>query len=155
RADAQTQRANKERERAMALERWRQTAYYRQDVLAFRDYHDNHLAQAEDMLDQYDPAIHPQPPEEPDLRNWEWRYLKRLCHSEISSFSVRTPGSGEPPQWAALSHDGARVAVYDGKGFLHLRDTATGKEEFTFRVRGDIFINQLAFSPDGKRLCLS
>src|SRR5262249_52950209 len=67
--------ADKEAERRRALERWRQTAYYLQVRIAFSEYGANHVARAEEILGAC----------ERDLRNWEWHYLKRLCHCELAT----------------------------------------------------------------------
>ncbi|HEX5271817.1 MAG TPA: serine/threonine-protein kinase, partial [Gemmataceae bacterium] len=47
----------------------------------------------------------------PDLRGWEWRYLYRLCHSEILTINTFAGGSLGTVLSAAYSADGARVVV--------------------------------------------
>jgi WD40 repeat protein/serine/threonine protein kinase len=143
RAQAEKERADKEAERVQALqrekkalERWRQTAYYFQIALILREYQANNVARADEILDQC----------EPDLRRWEWYYLKRLCHSELS----RTQLAG-PDIWrqVAISPDGQRVAWRGGPVLLY--DTTTGKELYRFTPKGRSGWG-LAFSPDGKWL---
>jgi WD40 repeat protein/serine/threonine protein kinase len=100
RGDEQTKRAEAEKERAEANQRWRQTTCFEQIGLARHEYLANNLARANEMLDS------DRCPE--DLRRWEWRYLKRLCHSELSVTRLEAP---ESYQFITLSPDGTRVAV--------------------------------------------
>jgi WD40 repeat protein/serine/threonine protein kinase len=138
--EAESQRANKEAERAQALERWRHTAYYLQIALATDAYRANNVARANEVLDLC----------EPDLHHWEWHYLKRLCNSELSRVAVGRP-EGLLLRLRALSQDGQRVAIVGAKSDLHVYDTVTGEETLTFSIR-DQHIDEVVFSPDSKRL---
>src|SRR5262249_22359149 len=79
------------------LARQKSTAYARSLALAFAEWEANQVERAEAILDgQCDP----------DLRHWEWHYLKRLCHPEL-----RTLENDAPVRWLAYSPDGKHLAV--------------------------------------------
>jgi WD40 repeat protein/serine/threonine protein kinase len=137
---AEKERAEAATERANALEKWRQTAYYLKTALAFNEYRANNLARAGQLLDEC--------PE--DLKNWEWHYLKRLCHSELSSVLL---GTGFVIRSAPLTPDGSRVAIRTGD-VLYVYDTATGQEVLHLAVKGHSNFADLAISPDGKKFAL-
>jgi WD40 repeat protein/serine/threonine protein kinase len=147
RANAERQRADMEGERAEALrqqaetqEHWQQTAHYLQNALSLHEYRGNNLTRADEILDSC----------EPSLRRWEWYYLKRLYHSELSSVSVGSRGKG---YWQPLvSPDATRVAFLELRNRVHVCDVATGKEVVNFVIKGASVEGRLAFSPDGKRL---
>jgi WD40 repeat protein len=142
RADEEARRANAESERAGALERekkalgkWRQTADHLKTALAFNEYRANKVTRAEQALDEC----------EADLHNWEWHYLKRLCHSELSN--VPLPRN---LLRAAFSPDASRLAGMDGS-VVRVYDRATGKEVQVL-MGPPRPIKGVAFSPDGKQL---
>jgi WD40 repeat protein len=138
RADAATEQARAEKQRADALEKWRQTAHYLRIGLAFNEYQANKVTRADQALDEC----------ETDLRNWEWRYLKRLCHSESNSVPLGASGVRQ----AALSPDGSRIAIgRPERGEVRIYDSATGKE-LVHCALGQFFRNNPAFSSDGKQL---
>jgi WD40 repeat protein/serine/threonine protein kinase len=111
RATEQEKRANAEKIKADALERWRQTAYYFQAALSLGEYQANNVARANEMLDKC----------EPELRRWEWHYLKHLCHSELSRVSVATPDQRGP---MILSADGTRAAFFNPRESVVLPEGA-------------------------------
>jgi WD40 repeat protein len=158
RADAEQGRADKETERAkalegekqalqrekqalqrekQALEGWRQTAHYRTLSLALSEYRANNVARAIKMIDESEEA----------LRHWEWNYLNRLCHSELSQTSLGAPGYYRA---MSLSPDGKRAAILGGPVLLFY-DTATGKEMHRIAPKGHVPTG-MAFSPDGNWL---
>jgi serine/threonine protein kinase len=59
-----------------ALESRRQAAYYRQVNVAFNEWQAARVGRADQLLDECPK----------DLRGWEWRYLKRLCHEDSVMF---------------------------------------------------------------------
>jgi WD40 repeat protein len=81
-----------------------------------------------------------------DLRGFEWHYLWRLAHSELSTFR----GHGAGVHCVAFSPDGQRIASGDDGGVLKVWEALTGSECFSIREKGPI--SALAFSPDGKIL---
>jgi WD40 repeat protein/serine/threonine protein kinase len=140
RANAEKERGDKERERAETNERWRQTAYYLQIAMAFDAYRANKVARAKEILAQC----------QPDMHHWEWQYLNRLCNSELSRVEAGQPDALTLRR-RALSQDGGRLAIVDGKNILHVYDTATSEEKVTFPIHAQL-IDEVVFSPDSKRL---
>ena len=116
--------------------------------LAYREYLDDNVALADELLDGCPK----------DLREWEWEYARRLGHSELKTFSGSS--SGQDVWSVAFSPDGALLACGSGPwsfvgdrptGELVVRSVQTGKE--VFAVRGLIgAVQALAFSPDGRQL---
>jgi WD40 repeat protein/serine/threonine protein kinase len=97
----------------------------------------------------------------PELRGWEWYYLRGLCHKEARSLPA------EPDlrrYWAAFSPDGRRLAVACSRGrgmryqgVIELWDLVTWRRVCTFsghrdRTYGHGIATSVAFSPDGRWL---
>ena len=61
--------------------------YYNRVTFAEREMNDNNPYHAEQLLDEC-PT---------DRRNWEWHYLKRLCHTERLSFPRAMGSAGRSP----------------------------------------------------------
>src|SRR5262249_50915581 len=59
-----------------------------------------------------------------EMRQWEWRYLKRLCHQDLLTLR----GHEEGVSGVAFSPDGTRLASADLYGAVKMWDAATGKE---------------------------
>jgi WD40 repeat protein len=82
--------------------------------LAHQKWRGGDVARAEELLDSC-PAR---------LRDWEWRYLKRLCHLErltLGDNSVLLLGAG-------FTADGRAIFSADATGVFKLRDAKTGDE---------------------------
>jgi eukaryotic-like serine/threonine-protein kinase len=116
--------------------------------LAYREYLDDNVALADQLLDGC-PV---------DLREWEFQYAHRLGHSEFETFGGSSRGQDV---WSvAFSPDGSLLAcgsgpwsyVGDGQlGELVVRSVHTGAEVFALRgLTGAV--QTVAFSPDGHRL---
>jgi WD40 repeat protein/tRNA A-37 threonylcarbamoyl transferase component Bud32 len=87
------------------------------------------------------------PPDQPDLRGFEWHYLWRLCHGNLATLSGH---SGEV-SCVAYSPDGTRLATGGKDQTLKIWDAATGKVLHTLKGHtSEVF--RLAFSPDGRRV---
>ncbi len=116
--------------------------------LAYREYLDDNVALADDLLDGC--------PE--DLRAWEWSYARRLGHAELKSW--RAASNGLDVWCVAFAPDGARVAAGTGPwggvgedltGELVVRDVHDGREAFAMRgLEGAV--QAVAYSPDGRTL---
>jgi WD40 repeat protein len=93
-AEAETERARAE----TAL-------YFNRVTLAQRELSANEMTSALDLLEQCRPA-----PGRPDLRGWEWYYLRRLCQADLLSGMTHT-------QWvldAAYAADGQTLFTAAG-----------------------------------------
>jgi WD40 repeat protein len=109
-------------------------SYYRAIDLAHREWRDNELARAEQLLQDCPVA----------LRGWEWHYVRRLCHGEL--LTLRGGGGS-----VAFSPDGGRLASGCQDGTVKVWDTQTAKEVLT--LKGDRgWVRSVAFSSDGLRL---
>jgi serine/threonine protein kinase len=86
-------------------------------------------------------AHEPQADSDPDLRGFEWYYLKRLCHSDLRTFQGHTDGV-----WGvAFSPDGRRLAFASPDQSVKIWDTATGQECLTLKGHTR-FVWAVAFS---------
>jgi WD40 repeat protein/serine/threonine protein kinase len=85
---------------------------------------------------------------ETDLRNFEWHYFNRLCHSDLLTLK-----HSEMVYSVAYSRDGKRLATVsaDRKAQVKVWDGQTGKELLSFKA-GEGLIFSVAIRPDGKRL---
>src|SRR5205085_5264543 len=118
-ADTQRRRAEEQSRLAdQALDRERQSAYFQRIALADREWSANNLSRALQLLDQCPP----------DLRGWEWHYLKRLR------------GKSLPPLrhdaavlCAAISPDGEQIVSSGQDGVITSWDARTGQELCHFR----------------------
>jgi WD40 repeat protein/tRNA A-37 threonylcarbamoyl transferase component Bud32 len=119
-----------------ALERERLTSYVHRISLAHREWLASNVGRAEQILGEC-PA---------DLRNWEWHYLRRLCHAEQLAFR----GHAGEVTAVAFSPDGSHVASTSWKE-AKVWDAANGKEILTLPGQAG-WGTGVAFSRDGKRL---
>ncbi len=128
-------------------ERERRTAYSATlaQALAVRENHD--FGQARRLLDGIDP----------ELRGFDWRLLKALCHGDEKLAHRLGAGPGAVPQCFTLTPDGEHLAIVSADGRLHLRDlrgvevTAPRALPTTSNQASDACYG-LVFSPDGQRL---
>jgi len=114
----------------------RMKAYLNLIAMATQEWKDRDLGRASELLDQC----------LPELRHWEWHYLKRQCRDKLIAF----PDACTP---VAFSPDGQLLAcgsVGDAT-LVTVWNTATGNRLLTFKGHRTR-LNSLAFSPDGKRL---
>jgi WD40 repeat protein/serine/threonine protein kinase len=123
----------------------RRRDYINRVNLAHGEVLDDNIAQAEDLLEGC-PA---------DLRNWEWDYVRRLCHMERLTYR----GHFENVRCLAISPDGKWVASGSGipwdwslesdRGEVRVWDVDTGQERHVFDgLPGTV--QTVAISPDGK-----
>src|SRR5262249_25540856 len=130
-ADTARMQAAKEKERAERL------LYASQIALAQREWQDNEVAHARDLLDIC----------RPDLRGWEHAYLRRLFDSTQQTLI----GHSASVTSVAFSPDGQRIASGSHDNTLKVWDAQTRKETFTIEGHTGA-VSSVAFSPDGKRI---
>jgi WD40 repeat protein/serine/threonine protein kinase len=89
-----------------------------------------------------------------DLREFEWHYWNRLCHTEL--FTTGTANTYV--YYMALSPEGKRFASMEnretsqGASTIRIREAATGKELLAINVTGWGLIGEHSWSPDGSRI---
>jgi WD40 repeat protein len=120
-----------------ALAREQQTLYLHRITLAHREWGDNHVGRALELVNACPP----------DLRHWEWHYLNRLCHSDFLTFR----GHASSVLGVAFSPDDKRLASASGDQTVKVWDAQTGQEELSLKGHTGA-VQGVCFSPDGKRL---
>jgi WD40 repeat protein len=145
RQEAERQKAEAERAQARA----ETNLYFNRIALAHREWLDNHVSRARELLDECPP----------ELRRWEWNYLNRLCHSE--QLILRGPTFS--PESVAFGPDGKLLALAGGKEVMEGKkltkpreikvcDATSGKELVTLRHATENMVHSMAFSADGDLL---
>ncbi|HUE73801.1 MAG TPA: protein kinase [Pirellulaceae bacterium] len=134
-------RANQElteslgRER-QSLAREREEANFHRITLADRELSSDNLARTLKLLEAC--------PE--DLRQWEWRYLMRLCRVEPLVIQDNTEFNA-----VAFSPDGERLASAGGDGMVKIWNSKTGDLLQTFRAHSGSVVC-VVFHPHGNHL---
>jgi eukaryotic-like serine/threonine-protein kinase len=119
-----------------ALESARRSLYGTRIANAQHEWSAGYLSKADSLLADCDE----------DLRQWEWRYLKRLCNSHVRT--IRN-ASGKILA-AAFSPDGKRIAA-GGVGGVSMWDGASDKLIWESQPRDDD-VRRVLFSLDGSRI---
>ena len=109
--------------------------YARTTALAYRQWRANNSYLAEALLNQTDP----------NLRGWEWDYVRKLSNSETKTLI----GLGSPARQVVMLADGVHVAAMEkpnfGRGSIQIWNFQTGELSIQHPQR-----NGLAFSTDGR-----
>ncbi|MES2466491.1 MAG: protein kinase [Verrucomicrobiota bacterium] len=114
----QTARNNEAKQRQIAeaaLAEAGRANYFRNITGAQRDWEANHVSRAEQLLDECPTA----------LRGWEWRYLKRLCNSDLLTLR-----HSDPLKCVAFSRDGQYLGAGGADGSILVWSPMTGEELF-------------------------
>src|SRR5262249_34440874 len=99
----------------------RSTLYASQMNLAQHAWDRGRLSRVLDLLGQQRPKEGAS-----DLRNFEWHYLDRLCHSEDLTLEVNCASALPADRLVAFSPDGKRLAV---ASFVKLKEKRTFGEK--------------------------
>jgi WD40 repeat protein len=124
-------------ELTQALLRVQQTLYFHRISLAHHEWLANNVVRTEELLDACPP----------ELRQWEWRYLKRLGQSGFTTFR----GHDREVTNVAFDAQGKRLASASWDGTVKVWDPDRGREVYTLRGHAGP-IESVAFSPDCQRL---
>jgi eukaryotic-like serine/threonine-protein kinase len=141
-AEVERQRGIAEGQRGIAegaLARERTFLYQNRVIFAERALNDNTPDRAEELLDECPPA----------LRNWEWNYLKRQCHTDL----LTIPTHQGFCRSIAISSDGRLLVTSSTQlGSVMLWRADSG--ELVRTLSGHITDEGVwcAFSPDGTRI---
>jgi len=129
------------KQRDAEMERADRISYLHSIFLADQALKDNNVSLAEQRLQEC----------KPELRNWEWRYLKAQCRPELFAF----PGSG-----SAFSPDGSRIAVWgahslgEGDGCVRVYELGRGEQVCTIKGPPPPAWPGPLVSPDGSRIAI-
>jgi eukaryotic-like serine/threonine-protein kinase len=121
---------------ADTLKHERVDGYFHRIALAHRELSRDNLGRTREQLDAC-PM---------ELRQWEWRYLQRLCRAESLVIRVRAVVNG-----VTFSPRGDLIASAGGDGTVTIWNSKTGKLVQSFPTGADS-VYCVAFHPDGKHL---
>jgi WD40 repeat protein/serine/threonine protein kinase/Flp pilus assembly protein TadD len=145
RAKAQEQQSEADRQRRRFENLEASTRYLRNISQAEQAWQEAHIGQTLRLLELW----RPKRADEPDLRGWEWYYLRGLCHKDF-----RTPQASEAGSFCCVTFhpDSRRVAVGDwNKHKIYVWDVVDGRMLHTLKGHTDR-VGGVAFSPDGSLL---
>jgi WD40 repeat protein/tRNA A-37 threonylcarbamoyl transferase component Bud32 len=117
-------------------EKFERFEYGRSMQVAYQEWRENKVGATLALLDR----------SRPDFRGWEWRYLHRLCHSNLLTHQ----GVIRSFPCVPFSPDGSRIVTSWGQ-WANVWDARTGEELLTLKGHaGDVYL--ASFSPDGSRI---
>ncbi|MFL5245853.1 MAG: WD40 repeat domain-containing serine/threonine protein kinase, partial [Gemmataceae bacterium] len=115
--------------------------YFHRIGLAERDWESNNIARTRELLQDCD---------QEEQRRWEWRYLQRLCHTELLVLSGHT----KVLRSVAITPDGRYLASSGTDKEIKLWNAVTGKELLSLprlpTEEEDIW--SVTYSPNGNLL---
>jgi tRNA A-37 threonylcarbamoyl transferase component Bud32 len=130
---AKSAQAAAERQR----EDFKRFEYGRTIQVAYQEYRENNVAATLALLDRT----------RADLRGWEWRYVHRLCHSDLMTLKGHTAKVLS----ASFSPDGSRIVTASVDETAKVWDAGSGAEVLALKgyTRS---VYSASFSPDGSRI---
>jgi len=135
RHDTETAHQEGEVLRQRTLAALRNSLYFNKVALARREWLSDHAERADQLLEEC-PA---------DARQWEWAYLKRLCHAELLSLPAHQDGVAD----VVYSRDGQLLASAGYDNCIRIWDASSGRP--VARMTGHTsWVRAVCFSPDGK-----
>jgi hypothetical protein len=140
RNEAETARGLEAKARAEAeqeREKFERFEYGRAIQVAHQEWRENNVAATLALLDST----------RADLRGWEWRYVHRLCHSDLLTLKGHTAQVGS----ASFSPDGSRIVTASMDKTAKVWDTTMGAEVLTLKGHTDS-VRSASFSHDGARV---
>jgi WD40 repeat protein len=140
RQDAENARSTEQRLRLEVLKHYnsaRTALYINRVIRAQFEWKGGSLGRADHLLD--DCPL--------QSRDWEWRYVKRLCHPELLTLK----GHADSVISVCFSPDGKRLVSASADKTVKVWDAATGQVVHTLTGHTGPVV-RVCFSPDGKRL---
>jgi len=123
----------------------RQTRYVRDIDLAWRSWQSAHINRVREILDG--------PGCPPELRGWEWGYLRGLCHKEVRVLEMEgnavSVAYSPDCRWLAAGNWGDMKSL-EKPGTVVVWETGRWRKRWEFR--GAKAFHQVAFSPDSRWL---
>jgi WD40 repeat protein/tRNA A-37 threonylcarbamoyl transferase component Bud32 len=103
---------NQRKQTEAALGREQQSLYFNRILLAEREWQNGNIVRVRQLLDECPP----------ELRSWEWNYLRNLDRAELGSIRL------DAKQWVmAFSPEGTKAVVGSTDGHVEVLDVATGQ----------------------------
>jgi WD40 repeat protein/serine/threonine protein kinase len=123
-----------------ALRREQRESYFQLIASAYGEILAHNPGRGEELLDECPPRQG-----QPDLRGWEWHYLRRMRHG--SPFEL---AHEQEVRDVAFSPDGKRLVSGSFDGTVRVWDTATQKDLHRLPAGSRVF--GVAFHPDGRQV---
>ena len=139
-ASVDAARASEEKQRKeteVLLDREQQQSYFRDIMLADREWNANNILATRHFLGRC--------PEQ--LRGWEWRFLDRIAHQEIATFDHDGVGVSA----VTFNSDGSLIAAGARDGTIKVWNVANGNVVQEFPGH-QLPVDFLAYDPDGNWL---
>jgi WD40 repeat protein/Tfp pilus assembly protein PilF len=144
RAEAEKQRAAAERQQKQFEDLEAHTRYLRHVSQAEQAWQEARIRETLRLLDLW----RPKGADEPDLRGWEWYYLRGLSYKDFRTLETNEVSE----RYSVAFHpDSRRIAVADWNGKVHVWDVVDGRKLHTLQGHSGR-VDEVAFSPDGSQL---
>ena len=145
--EAGTQRVEADRQRRHSESLELHIRYERDVKLAQQAWREAHIEEALALLDLWRPTG----TDGPDLRGWEWYYVRGICSQGYRTLAVPAATGARA---IAFHPDSRRVAIAGWDGTIAVWDAIEGSLLTTWKGH-DSWLNDVTFSPDGRSLASS